>query len=219
MDTRLIKRACGAAAAVALVGALSACGADASPAAPSAVSSTSPGTGQSSSASPSPSYTQTVPDPIAPDSYAPAKRGTSSPRPTVKASPGGFTATKAVRYSDGVVLSVTKVTNGKETGQGPGAFPGRPYTLFTMTLENGSTKALDARQVVVTLTYGTPARLAPPVYTNLMEARDFGTVVKPGADATAAYAFAVPSDEAGAVALIVDLDTTHVPARFTGSLP
>ena len=121
-----------------------------------------------------------------------------------------------VSYPDGVTLKVDKVTPGVETGQGPGVFAGREFAVFTVTMHNGTKKPIDAQSVVVTSTYGPKGLVAERVYAADSGAVDFGGQIAPGADATARYAFAVPTKQLGDVRLVVDFDGTHTSAEFDG---
>jgi hypothetical protein len=155
-------------------------------------------------------------DPIAPSTYLPVARNGSKAKPLVKGIKGGFSKAAPVKYSDGVSLSILRITARVEKGKGPGVFPGRPYTAISLSLANGSSKVIDLNQVVVTTTYGSPARLAAPVYED-SEAKDFAGTVKPGASATATYMFAIPTNQKASVTTMVDFDNQHFAARFTGA--
>jgi hypothetical protein len=143
-------------------------------------------------------------------------RNGKPPDPAIKAGSGGFSKAAPVKYPDGVRLVVDRVNHGAEQGQGPGAFSGRPYTAFTLTLHNGSPRTIDLTQVVVTATYGSPARLASPVYEDA-SARDFSVRVQPNGSASAMYAFAIPPKQLGKVGITVDFDNMHVAAKFGGA--
>ena len=58
--------------------------------------------------------------------------------------------------------------------------------------------------------------MAERVYAADSGAIDFGGQLAPGADATARYAFAVPTKQLGDVRLVVDFDGTHTSAEFDG---
>jgi ABC-type transport system substrate-binding protein len=154
-------------------------------------------------------------DPEAPATYRPVVRNGKPARHTVSVGAGRFTPTTPATYADGVKLTVDSVTRTVERGQGPGVFPGRPQTAFSLTLHNGSPQAVDASQVVVTVTYGVRPRLAQLVYTNELAA-DFAGMVAPGGTAKATYVFSLPPGQAKTARMIVDLDSVHVPANFTG---
>lgn len=178
-----------------------------------------PATAAPSSPQPSGAGAQTAKpaDPTAPATYRPAERNGKKPEPTIKGGNGSFSKARGVTYPDGVSLRVDAIRQGTEKGQvGPGAFPGRAYTAFSLSLHNRSPRALDLTKVVVTAMYGSPARLAPPVY-GAARARDFDTKVRAGATATATYLFAIPSQQRGKVTIIVDFDESHVAARFSGA--
>jgi len=122
---------------------------------------------------------------------------------------------RAVRYSDGLRLAVTSITQGKVTGQGPGVFVGQPKTEIGLRMTNRSGRAVDLDQVVVTLVYGTERRTSQPVYDE--RARDFNGVLRPGRSAPATYLFSVPRDDLDNVTMFVDFDGQHTVARFHGS--
>jgi hypothetical protein len=165
--------------------------------------------------SPAPSPTGGGPTPTPGPSAIPKVRRPGQPtKPAVSAAPTSFTA--PVSYADGVTVTVDKVTPGVETGHGPGVFAGREFAVFTVTMHNGTKKAMDAQQVVVTSTYGKRNLVAERVYAADAGAIDFGGRLAPGASATARYAFAVPAKQLGDARLVVDFDGTHTSAEFHG---
>ena len=90
-------------------------------------------------------------DPAAPIEYRPVRRkGRAASAQPIPASNGRLVASAAVRYSDRVLVSLTRMANGVEAGVGRGAFPKRPHTAFTFKITNHSAHALDLNQVVVT---------------------------------------------------------------------
>ena len=112
-------------------------------------------------ADPTPTAAETLErplDPEAPSTYRPVSRHGKKPNPTIKAGSGGLSPASAVRYSDGVWLRVDRLRRGVEQSRGPGAFPGRDHTAVTLSLHNRSDTTIDLTQVVVTATYGSPAR-------------------------------------------------------------
>jgi hypothetical protein len=170
-------------------------------------------------ARPSPEVTEkpatTVPKPADALSgkYVPVKRNGKTPDPSISAPPAAFT--KAVRYVDGTTLTVTSIHQGTVSGQGPGVFPGQPITTFGLRLTNGTTKAINLNQVVVTATYGNPKRVASPVYS--ASSHDFTGTAAPGAFVNATYAFSIPTASLGAVVMLVDFDGMHASGTFEGS--
>ncbi len=122
-----------------------------------------------------------------------------------------------MRYADKVTLSISDVTFGKETDRGPGSFPGREYAALNLTLKNDSGKALPLRGVVVTVLdkAGNPVA---PVYAQEVNARDFNATVAPGKTATARYGFAIPTASRSQVTIVVDFDSSHTSAVFSGSI-
>ena len=206
---------------VALVLLMSACGGTtrAGSAASTAGGTTSATMNPKTTARPSPEVTEkpatVVPKPADAliGTYVPVKRNGKAAHPSVSAPPASFT--KPVRYVDGTSLQVTAIHQGTVSGQGPGVFPGQPITTFDLRLTNGTTKAIDLNQVVVTATYGNPKRVASPVYS--ASAHDFGGTAAPGASVNATYGFSIPTASLGAVVMFVDFDGVHASGTFEGS--
>lgn len=159
---------------------------------------------------PSASRTRAL-DPVATAVTPVTRPGVRAATATVARQPLKGTA----RYTDGLSIAITKVTNGKITGQGPGIFTGDPLTTLSVTLKNGTPKDISLDAVVATLTYGTPLRRAQPVYGPTSS--DFNGTVKQGATASATYAFSVPTAQLSSVTLTLDVDGLHGLATFSGS--
>ncbi len=173
-----------------------------------------PHSGPESPASPG-SPAAVGPTPVPAPSAVPKIRRPGQPvRPTVTAEPASFRA--PVRYPDGINVTVGAAVVGVETGQGAGQFAGRELALLPITLVNGSRRAVDLQQVVVSASYGPDNLAAERVYAADLDARDFGGTLAPGARAQARYAFAVPSGELDDVRLVVDFDGLHTSAEFRG---
>lgn len=143
------------------------------------------------------------------------RKGERPANARVKAAESGFTST--VDYGDGVTISTTDFNRGTVTSRGAGVPTGAPFVVFSVTLQNGSAAPLDLSAVVMTLRYGADEAAAAPLYTDV-PARDFSGTVAPGAKASAVYAFQLPHNVTDA-ALYVDIDGSHAPATFTGSIP
>ena len=196
------------------------CGSAVSAAAPShpVASSSSPTTMSSADdQTPTVKATPQAIDAVAPTTYRPVQRGGKQAKPSVAAAAGSLAPASHVTYPDGVTLTVTGIKQSVETGAGPGMFPGRPNTAITFKIDNKSSKPIDLNQVVVTTTYGKPARIAAPVY-NDKSALDFFGLLRPDATVTATYLFAVPVGQLSKVTTVLDFDGVHAAARFTGSL-
>ena len=157
-------------------------------------------------------------DPLAPSTNQRVARGEALPAAAVAATEGGFSPAKPVVYPDGISLTVVRYGHAVEHGNGPGVFNGRPYTVVTLSLSNGSARPLTLDQVVVSATYGSPARVAPVVYED-STVRDFSGSVRSGDSSSASYAFAIPAQQRATVILTVDFDGAHLPGRFTGGTP
>lgn len=186
---------------------------------PGGSSTTSPTSSSTPTESPTSESTPTTVSPPLPQpmkSVAKVKRVGQPNTPSVSAPGAKFSA--PVTYPDGVQVTLTKAEKGVETGHGPGVMAGRQYVRFTVKLTNGSAKAVNLNQVVVTTTYGASAQLAAPVYTASAGTYDFSGTVKPGASATALYAFAVPVKQLGRVTMVVDFDGLHTSATYTGAV-
>ncbi len=156
-------------------------------------------------------------DPVAPPTVPPVIRNGLPGRQAISANTGGLSPLATVTYPDGVSLQINGIRTGTEQSDGPGQFPGRAYAVVDLSLENQSAQPIDLTQVVVTATYGTPARIASPVYGN-SDAKDFSGTVNSGGTSSATYLFAVPVDQRGVVVLTVDFDANHVAATFTGAV-
>lgn len=152
-------------------------------------------------------------NPLAPATRKPVKRDGKTPRPSITAKPAAFSA-KAI-YSDGVTLSITKLRPRTLTDQGPGALQG-PATSIELRFVNGSDAPVDLNASVVSLDYGSPARVAPPVYTP--DSQDFSGTVKAGGTAKATYTYLISDKQARKARLTVDFDATHVAAVFKRGL-
>ena len=210
-------------AAVVGCGAVSGCGGDgteptaassAPPAyAPPASESASPGAEQTEAQTKTPKVTTHRPkDPLAPGRIRPVVRDGKRPHPTVTAAPATFKGVS--HYEDGVSLRVTDIRHGHVTDEGPGAVKG-PTTTFKLALTNGSSRALQLNSVVVTAVYGTPGRIARPIY--LSQSQDFAGTTKPGRTAKAVYTFGISVPRSANVTIHVDFDAVHQAAVFTGS--
>jgi len=156
-------------------------------------------------------------DPLAPAAPVPVMRNGKKSYPTIKGSVGKLLLSVPARYPDGVTVSVDRVAAKVENGKGPGVFPSRPYLALSLAIANGSTSTIDLNQVVVTIGYGSPTRLAAPVYED-PAANDFSGRVAPGAARTATYLFAVPVAKRADVVATVDFDNWHIPAMFRGGI-
>jgi hypothetical protein len=159
-----------------------------------------------------------APDPLAPLSSQRVARGDALPAAALTGTDGGFSAGKPVVYLDGISLTVDRYRHGVEHGNGPGVFNGRPYTVVTLTLRNGSARPVRLDQVVVSATYGLPARVAPAVYED-SAVNDFSGELRSGNSSSGTYAFAIPPKQRHTVVLTVDFDGSHLPGSFTGGTP
>jgi hypothetical protein len=119
-------------------------------------------------------------------------------------------------YRDGVALVVREVTHGTTTATGAGAQPGQDVTSVVLDFRNGSSAPIDLTGVVVTAGYGPARTPADPVYGEGQE--DFSGTVEPGAVLSAAYSFAIPSEQLDQITLTVDFDGRHAPAVWKGEL-
>ena len=163
---------------------------------------------------PSPSVSASrVADPLAPKELSKVLRGAKKPTPAVKAKPARIG--EPVTYSDGLDVSITKVTQSTVKAEGPGNFTGSPITTLRIQLTNGTTKAISLNQVVMTAQYGSPARVAPATYGPGSE--DFSGTVKPGAKASASYTVSIPVADVCEVSVTVDFDGLHSSADFDGA--
>lgn len=211
-----IVRACAPVVALALCIGLVACSAEggADPAdgsEPRATSSATPAPGPTSATVPSADSGATDPD----QPVAKVERAGHADAPTVTAEPADTAAD--VSYGDGVSVRIDDVAFAKETSQGPGSFPDREYARLTITIDNGSSEAIDLGTSVLTL-LDASGTAAVRVYAAEAEATDFAGTLAAGQSATAAYAFAVPGNARDAVTVVVDFDGDHTSAVFRGGL-
>ena len=181
-----------------------------SPATSAATQSTDPSTPDQPSSG---AGVKVSPSPPAPAIIRPVVRNGVRPHPSISAAPAPFG--HPVVYPDGVRLKVTGIHQGHVTGQGPGVVAG-PMTTFDLAFTNGSTKPVSLDHVVPTASFGSPARIASPVYDD--RTQDFGATVAPGHKATATYAFSIPVDQLSDVTIHLDFDGRHYAATFHGSV-
>lgn len=143
----------------------------------------------------------------------PVKR--NGPKPKKVLSAAARKLTKSVRYTDGVAVSVRGISHTTSSGEGPGALPGLPVTVFKIRITNDSKHALNANQVVVSLTIKDGKVAARPIY--YPGIADFFGSIAPRTSKTTSYAFTVPKANTDNVKLSVDFDAKHRPATFRGS--
>lgn len=160
--------------------------------------------------------TATPGDPLASSTVTPVPRRGKKGKPRVRTKDGVRPFGKPVAYTDGLRLTIARMTQGAVTGEGPGVFPGRVVTGFEFTLTNGTTQALPLDVVVITVTYGSPARVARAVYDQ--NSLDFTGPVPAGQTAKAVYGFSIPAAGRGKVTMTVDIDGVHEPAVFKGKV-
>jgi len=151
-------------------------------------------------------------DPLAPARVAPVERPGPDVGHRLTARRVGFA--HPLTYADGVKIDVLAIRQAKVTGQGPGVMSG-PMTSLRLQLVNGSSRTLDLAHVVLTTTYGRPARIARPVYSD--GTQDLAGLVEPGGRATATYAFSVPTSDLTHVTVHIDFDSRHAIGAFVGS--
>lgn len=144
----------------------------------------------------------------------PVIRDGKRPHPTLVARSVSFT--QHATFADGVSLEVNKIRHGVKSAQGPRTFSGLPTTAVMLTFVNGSKSAINLNQVVVQMTYGTPARVALAVYGN--GASDFSGTVAAGKTDRATYIFSIPTNDLPAATMSADFDAVHRAASFTGSV-
>ena len=147
-------------------------------------------------------------------SAVPSVTRTNAPDTKVSAAPAAFSA--PVTFGDGVSVRVTGVKQSTDTGKGPGVFVGSPITQVSVELVNKSKNAIKLDQVVASMLYGEPQRMASPVYQD--GAKDFSGTVGADETATAVYMFSVPTSDLTKVSLAVDFDGGHTAATFEGSV-
>ena len=75
--------------------------------------------------------------------YSPILRNGKVPKALLPGSLAPLCTAAIVRYSDGVSVRVVEVSQGSQRGRGPGIFPGRPFTAFTLEITNHSIRPID----------------------------------------------------------------------------
>lgn len=155
-------------------------------------------------------------DPVATGAVQQVSRDGKKPNPSIDTTAGQQPFDGPVEYGDGIRLDVTDITHGTMSGHGPGVYPGRATTTFELTLANDTSSALELGVVVVTVTYGSPARVAHHIYDDA--SLDFRGSVSPGKSTTAVYGFSIPDEALDEVTLTVDIDGQHQLAVFRGSV-
>lgn len=121
-----------------------------------------------------------------------------------------------VSYSDGLQVAVTEVKSGKIEAVGPGEITGQPFTAMSVTVTNNSKQTIVLDQVIPQVRYGSPARIAPPVYNK--DTRDLSGTLKPGQSTKAIYAFSIPRSDFSNVTFALDVDGQHGLAVFKGEV-
>lgn len=120
-------------------------------------------------------------------------------------------------YPNGISIATARFARGSVSSKGTGIITGSPYIVFEVTLQNGSSNAVDVSQVVVTLKYGAKAEAAAPLYDDVAAA-DFSGSIATGASRTATYAFQLPKSVTVAD-LYVDINGDLLPVHFQGVVP
>ncbi|WP_256793604.1 hypothetical protein [Terrabacter sp. Ter38] len=113
-------------------------------------------------------------------------------------------------------MKIVAIKQTVTSGKGPGVFVGSPLTQLDVEVTNDSSADLVLDQVVVSMVYGSPQRLAAAVYED--GAVDLGGAVAGGKSKTGRYMFSVPTAQLSRVSLNVDFDGKHAAATFKGSV-
>lgn len=124
---------------------------------------------------------------------------------------------KSTGYPDGLGLEVAIQKRGKVSNTGPGYVTGAQYVVFTVSVDNQSSSAVDLNAVVLTLRTGKEQRIAAPLYGEV-ETFDFTGVLEPHRKSQADYAFLLPTSGLGKARLYVDIDSRHRAATIQGTL-
>ena len=126
---------------------------------------------------------------------------------------------KKIRYSDGVVVQVTRIRQAtlSALGWAGDAKAGTPISVVSLRVKNRSPVAVQVLGAAA-LSYGRHGEVAVGAYDNGIEAMS-GSIA-PGKARTGTYGFVVPEAYRDDVVLEFSWDTTfaHEPAVFAGSL-
>jgi hypothetical protein len=174
------------------------------------------GADASSSTSPSASSSSSPYHSTEPSRLATPPTGKPSPVPSAKsatASPVPLSSPAALPGD--ITLRVTDTKTGKVSGQGPGVINGAAQVAFTLEFKNSSSRPFNMNTVEVNVTYGTadtPAAAVPSA------SKPFHGTLRPGATASAVYAFAIPTSEQDDVALTAWYKQGQPTVLFQGSV-
>lgn len=182
--------------------------------------------GASSSPSATPAATpNTSAAPVETPSLSPsptAPTTTSEPTPDA-ANSEGFSPGSKYEWSDGVEVSIVKVTFSKMTKADvedvdPDGRVGQDLVRFYIRVKNGSTDALDDVAGDVTVSYGADGEQAEQRFTEDQDFEEFGTI-RAGRAKTISETYAIPRKAQKDVTLDFDLDLgTHEIATFNGAV-
>jgi hypothetical protein len=147
----------------------------------------------------------------------PASAPAAAPAPAPKAEePSATTGTSKFgqvwKYDDGLTITVSKPVAGTATETATA--PGKPLSIYTVTIVNGSKEALKPL-AYPTVNYGAEGVSAEQVYDTAQGLGDtFDNTILPGKRATVKYAFDMPTT-AKDVIFSITPDLSHSDAIFT----
>lgn len=142
---------------------------------------------------------------------------TTAPSSKDSAKDSGPKIGDAYKYSDGAVVEITHTKRAKIGKYAAGGKPGGSMAVITLRVTNGTSEAMSADLINVTLSYGPDGVQADRVFDGDLGMGHQGTIAK-GKAKTAGYAFAVPVKYLGDVAIEVTPGTEYEPVVFTGKI-
>lgn len=122
--------------------------------------------------------------------------------------------TGTATFGGNVTAALTKVVTADLEAHGPGEFAG-PGVVLTISVVNGSAKAVDLSSVGVTVV-GTNKVAALPVQSG--SGLPFSGQLAPGRTATASYAFSLHSLPSNPVTVSIDYSAAAPVVAFTGNI-
>lgn len=108
---------------------------------------------------------------------------------------GGFGADHAVRYPDGLLISVNAVDKFQPSSTAFGTKPNTQAVAFTIQITNGTPDTVDAGLATVTLATGDTGSQADNIYDDPSGVGGFAGDIPPGRSLTTKVGFNVPQPE------------------------
>jgi hypothetical protein len=153
----------------------------------------------------------------------PAASTTAPPKATptpVKKKPTTARYGDTYTYTDGLAISVSKVSRYTPSQYAAGTHPGDEAIVLTVKITNGTGKPFDTNLVGVNAKAGADGAATEPIFDDTSGVGFSGTIV-PGSVASARFAFDVPRGAAGNLDIEVQPDSglEYASWHWVGSMP